>query len=168
MEMKISIHKQISYKMKIIISRVVLFFLGRGIQTLYKQDSIVKHEIMEWKENFVIQITTQNHEVDWRLKKENGKLVPTKLEKTIDLSISFKSIDILFKLVTGRLGVSQAYAEHRFLLKGDIKDAMSFVRVIDRTEGYLFPKFITKGILKQIPKREKSMLEIYTRVLIHT
>ena len=53
-----------------------------------------------------------------------------------------------------RLGVAQAYAEHRFLLKGDIKDAMSFVRVIDRTEGYLFPKFITKGILKQIPKRE--------------
>lgn len=165
--MRISIHKQISHKIKTMISKIVLFFLGRGIQTLYKQDSIVKHEIIDWKENFVIQITTQNHEVDWKLKKENGKLVRTNSEK-IDLSISFKSIDILFKLVTGRLGVAKAYAEHRFLLKGDIKNAMSFVRVIDRTEGYLFPKFMTKGILKQIPKREKSMLEIYARVLIHT
>ena len=100
------------------------------------------------------------------LKKENEKLIRTETEN-IDLSISFKSIDILFKLVTGRLGVAQAYAEHRFLLKGDIKDAMSFVRVIDRTEGYFFPKFITKGILKQIPKREKSMLEIYGRLLLH-
>ncbi len=164
--MKVSIHKQLSNKIKAIISKIVLFFLGRGIQTLYKQDSMVRHEIMGWKENFVIQITTQNHEVDWKIKKENGKLVRTKSE-AIDLSISFKSIDILFKLVTGRLGVAQAYAEHRFLLKGEIKDAMSFVRVIDRTEGYLFPKFMTKGILKQIPKREKSIVEIYGRLLLH-
>lgn len=165
--MKVSIHKQISYKVKIVISKIVLFFLGRGIQTLYKQDSMVRHEIIGWKENFVIQITSQNHEIDWKLKKENGKLVHTESEN-IDLSISFKSIDILFKLVTGRLGVAQAYAEHRFLLKGEIKDAMSFVRVIDRTEGYLFPKFMTKGILKQIPKREKSIAEIYGRLLLHT
>lgn len=165
--MKVSIHKQLSNKIKAIISKIVLFFLGRGIQTLYKQDSMIRHEIMGWKENFVIQITTQNHEVDWKIKKENGKLVRTKSE-AIDLSISFKSIDILFKLVTGRLGVAQAYAEHRFLLKGEIKDAMSFVRVIDRTEGYLFPKFMTKGILKQIPKREKLIVEIYGRLLLHT
>lgn len=165
--MKVSIHKQLSNKIKAIISKIVLFFLGRGIQTLYKQDSMIRHEIMGWKENFVIQITTQNHEVDWKIKKENGKLVRTKSE-AIDLSISFKSIDILFKLVTGRLGVAQAYAEHRFLLKGEIKDAMSFVRVIDRTEGYLFPKFMTKGILKQIPKREKSIVKIYGRLLLHT
>ena len=164
--MRVSIHKKITHRAKTVISKIVLFFLGRGIQTLYNQDSIVKREIMGWKENFVIQITTQNHDVDWKLKKENEKLIRTETEN-IDLSISFKSIDILFKLVTGRLGVAQAYAEHRFLLKGDIKDAMSFVRVIDRTEGYLFPKFITKGILKQIPKREKSMLEIYGRLLLH-
>ena len=164
--MRVSIHKKITHRAKTVISKIVLFFLGRGIQTLYKQDSIVKREIMGWKENFVIQITTQNHDVDWKLKKENEKLIRTETEN-IDLSISFKSIDILFKLVTGRLGVAQAYAEHRFLLKGDIKDAMSFVRVIDRTEGYLLPKFITKGILKQIPKREKSMLEIYGRLLLH-
>lgn len=165
--MKVSIHKKISHKIKKLTSKIVLFFLGRGIQTLYKQDTMVKHEIMEWKENFIIQITTPNNEVDWKIKKENGKLIRTKTENA-DLSISFKSIDILFKLVTGRLGVAQAYAEHRFLLKGEIKDAMSFVRVIDRTEGYLFPKIITNKILKEIPKREKSMLEIYTRVLIHS
>ena len=106
---------------------------------------------MGWKENFVIQITTQNHDVDWKLKKENEKLIRTETEN-IDLSISFKSIDILFKLVTGRLGVAQAYAEHRFLLKGDIKDACSCHRQNGRL---LIPKIYNKRNFKTNSKKGK-------------
>ncbi len=164
--MQIRLHKKISKHIKILISKIVLFFLGRGIQTLAKNDSMVKHEIQQWKENFVIQITTEDKKVNWQIQKRKGTIVRTKQDK-VNLSICFKSVDILFQLVTGRFGVSKAYAEHRFLLQGEIKDAMSFVRVIDRTEGYLFPKFITKSILKEIPKREKSMLEVYGRLLLH-
>lgn len=164
--MKISLDKKISKYFKIIVSKIVLFFLGRGIITLYKNDSIIKQEIESWNENFTIQITTEDTNINWQIQKRNGKLYRVKENKT-NLCISFKSVDILFKLVTGRLGVSKAYAEHRFLLKGEIKDAMSFVRVIDRTEGYLFPSLMTKRILKEVPKREKSMLEIYARLLVN-
>lgn len=164
--MKVSMKKKISNFVKIRISKIVLFFLGRGIQTLYQNDTIVHHEIENWKENFVIQITTENHDINWKIQKKDGKIIRVSEEKE-DLSISFKSVDILFRLVTGRLGVAKAYAQHRFLLKGEIKDAMSFVRVIDRTEGYLFPRFMTKGILKEIPKREKSIWEVYGRLLLH-
>lgn len=164
--MKVSLDKRISKSFKIIVSKVVLFFLGRGIITLFKNDSKIKQEIESWNDNFIIQITTEDTAINWQIQKKQGKLYRVKESKP-NLSISFKSVDILFKLVTGRLGVSKAYSEHRFLLKGEIKDAMSFVRVIDRTEGYLFPSFITKRILKEVPKREKSMVEIYGRLLLN-
>ena len=164
--MKVSLDKKTSKSFKILVSKVVLFFLGRGIITLFKNDSKIKQEIESWEDNFIIQITTEDTAINWQIQKRQGKLYRVKESKP-NLSISFKSVDILFKLVTGRLGVSKAYAEHRFLLKGEIKDAMSFVRVIDRTEGYLFPSIMTKRILKEVPKREKPMLEIYGRLLLN-
>lgn len=164
--MKVSLDKKISKSFKILVSKVVLFFLGRGIITLFKNDSKIKQEIESWEDSFIIQITTEDTSIDWQIQKRQAKLYRVKESKP-NLSISFKSVDILFKIVTGRLGVSKAYAEHRFLLKGEIKDAMSFVRVIDRTEGYLFPSIITKRILKEVPKREKPMLEIYGRLLLN-
>ncbi len=164
--MKVSLDKKISKSFKILVSKVVLFFLCRGIITLFKNDSKIKQEIESWEDNFIIQITTEDTAINWQIQKRQGKLYRVKESKP-NLSISFKSVDILFKLVTGRLGVSKAYAEHRFLLKGEIKDAMSFVRVIDRTEGYLFPSIMTKRILKEVPKREKPMLEIYGRLLLN-
>lgn len=164
--MKVSLDKKISKSFKILVSKVVLFFLGRGIITLFKNDSKIKQEIESWEDSFIIQITTEDTSIDWQIQKRQAKLYRVKESKP-NLSISFKSVDVLFKLVTVRLGVSKAYAEHRFLLKGEIKDAMSFVRVIDRTEGYLFPSIITKRILKEVPKREKPMLEIYGRLLLN-
>ena len=83
----------------------------------------------------------------------------------MDLEITYKSIDVAFLMFTGRLGVSKAYAEHRFTLKGEIGKAMSLVRCIDIVEAYLFPKFITKNILKEIPKKSMGLVRCYGNVL---
>lgn len=70
-------------------------------------------------------------------------------------------------MLTGRLGVSGAYAGHRFTLSGEISEAMSFVRCIDIVEAYLFPKFITKHILKEVPRKQANMLKTYRYVLFN-
>lgn len=44
---------------------------------------------------------------------------------------------------------------------------MGVVRCVDLVESYLFPKFITKNILKEVPKREKSMLSVYRTILFN-
>jgi len=100
-----------------------------------------------------------------KIKKENGKIVRIKEAESMDLEITFKSIDVAFLMFTGRLGVSKAYAEHRFTLKGEIGKAMSLVRCIDIAEAYLFPKFITKNILKEIPKKSMGLVRCYGNVL---
>ena len=164
--MKITITKKIMNVAKTRISRVILFFLARGINTLYHTDDLVKHEVSSWKNGFVVEIKIPDNKVNWRIQKQGNKIVRTKLDEP-DLSICFKSIDSLFLLTTGRLGVAKAYAQHRFMLKGEIAEAMSFVRVIDIVEGNLFPKLMSKRILKEIPKRQKSIIEIYSRLLLN-
>ena len=101
------------------------------------------------------------------VKKENNNIIKLKQTEKIDISIAFKSIDAAFLVLTGRLGVARAYAEHRFTLKGDIAIAMGVVRCVDLVESYLFPKFLTKNILKEVPKREKSMLSVYRTILFN-
>ena len=137
--MKKSLKRKVVIKIKKYISKIVLFFLFRGFKVTCKYDDVVK--------------------------KEDGKLVKLKIAEKLDLEITFKSIDAAFLMFTGRLGVSKAYAEHRFTLKGEIGKAMSLVRCIDVVEAYLFPKLITKNILKEIPKKSMGLARCYGKVL---
>ncbi len=164
--MKKTIKRKIAVRLKILISKIVLFFLYRGFKVTEKKDDSVKKEIEAWNEGFTICINAGVPNVKLNLKKENGKLVRLKQLENAELEIIFKSIDVAFLMFTGRLGVSKAYSEHRFMLKGEISKAMSLVRCIDIVEAYLFPKFITKNILKEIPKKKMGLVRTYAQVLI--
>lgn len=165
--MKISVKKKFSNALKVFISKIVLFFLYRGFKVLYKRDSRIKKELDNLEEGFILELKTYEHGPKLIIKKENNDIVKLKETENADILICFKSIDSAFLVLTGRLGVSNAYAEHRFTLKGDIAVAMGVVRCVDLVESYLFPKFITKNILKEVPKREKSMLSIYRTILLN-
>ena len=162
---KVSRKKKMVSSLKKSVSKVVLFFLYRGFKVLYKKDSRVKKELDALEEGFVLELKTCENGPSLMIKKENGSIVRLKDGERVDISIAFKSIDVAFLVLTGRLGVAQAYAEHRFTLKGDIAVAMGVVRCVDLVEGYLFPRFMTRRILKEEPKREKSVLNIYFSIL---
>ena len=153
--------------MKKLIAKIVLFFLYRGFKVVYKIDEKVKSEIDSWNEGFGIKIITCKNGPSLYIKKENGNIVRVKnKEEKAEIEILFKNFDSAFLLLTGRMGISKAYAQHRFLLKGNIMDAMSFVRCTDIVESYLFPKFITKRILKEVTKRKVNIFIVYIRVII--
>ena len=83
-----------------------------------------------------------------------------------DIMISFKSIDGAFLVFSGQIGTSQAYSQHRFMVKGDIAAVMSAVRCIDLTEAYLFPKIMTKRILRKVPKKQISSILVYCHAIL--
>lgn len=164
---KISNKRKIIVWIKENISRIVLFFLYRGIKVLYKKDSRVKEELDALEDGFSLEMKTSINGPKLIIKKENNDIIKLKETENVDISICFKSVDAAFLVLTGRQGVARAYAEHRFTLKGDIAIAMVVVRCVDLVESYLFPKFITKNILKEVPKREKSMLSIYRTIILN-
>ena len=59
-----------------------------------------------------------------------------------------------------------AYAQHSFTLQGNINAAMGFVRAMEITEGYLFPSFWAKRILKRLPKKRIPTLGVYVFALL--
>ena len=49
--------------------------------------------------------------------------------------------------------------------KGDIARAMSVVRCVDLAEAYLFPKIMTKQILKEVPETRMGLIRTYGAVI---
>jgi len=83
-----------------------------------------------------------------------------------DVTIRFKSPSDAFRVFTGQISVAQAYAQHKFVLRGDMALAMPFVRCVDITEGYLFPDVLAKRILKRLPEKEVSTARVYGSILL--
>ncbi len=156
---------------KKMVSAVILHFLFHGLHVLDRKDERVHAEIDEWEDGFAWGIGMGEGAPALYMKKtERGFLrlsgQETKPEE-LDLMIRFKSVDAAFQVLSGQAGVAASYARHGFVLKGDIARAMSVVRCMDLAEAYLFPKMISRRILKEVPQKRMGLLHTYLAVLGH-
>lgn len=165
--MKVSIKRKMIWQIKVLISKIVLFFLYRGFKVVNKLEPKVYKETANWKEGYTIKIQTCINGPSLLLKKKDNCIIKLKQEQNCDLEIIFKNLDTAFLLLTGRLGIAKAYCEHRFLLKGNIMEAMSLVRCLDIVETYLFPKFIVKHLVKKIEPLKVPRVITYLRVIFN-
>ena len=163
---KLRTSKKLSITVKGIISKVVLFFLYRAIKILAKEDSNIRREFDSWENGLSVALKCSINGPDLYLIKNGSKLIKVKKLEKADIVITFKSLDSAFLVLTGQIGISRAYSEHRFMLTGNISKTMSLVRAIDITEAYLFPSIMTKRILKSLPKKERSTLTIYRKIIL--
>ena len=164
--MNVSWKRRMEYGVKKRITGVVFFFLWRAFKALYRCDSRVKAELDSWPDGLTLHMQAGKDGPHLAVKRTADGPVRVKSDfENAEVDVRFKSLDSAFKLATGRLGVAQAYAQHRFYLYGDIAITMSFVRCVDIIEGYLFPSFITRNILKGAPVKEQSSLAVYRKVL---
>lgn len=80
--------------------------------------------------------------------------------------LKLKSLSISFRLFSGQMGLAQAYAQHAFTLAGEVADVMRLARLVNRAEAYLFPPFITKKFLTELPQLPTSPLRMYARMAL--
>ncbi|SKA99541.1 hypothetical protein SAMN05443428_13616 [Caloramator quimbayensis] len=156
-----------SKKIKSFFARVILYFLGRAFVASAKHDIYVKKEIENWPDSLKILIKIQSFGPCLLMKKEKGtlKYLGSK-EEDCEFAVYFKNIETALLVLTGRLGIDMAYAQHRFSMKGDIiAFGMPFVRCLYIVEAHLFPSFIAKKILKRMPKKGTSSFKIYMGTL---
>lgn len=141
----------------------IFWFLGKGFAACAKYDSRVKYEIDSMPEGFTIMLKIEPYGPYMCISKKDGRLkyMGKKEDNSAAIIISFKNIEAALLVLMGRIGIDRAYAEHRFTLKGDIAYGMTVVRCMYLVENYLFPRFMTKKILKRIPEKEVCSLRIY-------
>lgn len=147
------------------VCRVVLFFLFRALNALSVRDSRVAAEAALWPEQRVLGLEVPGGPALY-IARRGKRLVRLKNAPAPDILIRFKSVRDAFYVFTGQLGVAAAYAQHRFTVRGNVSGTMGFVRCVDLAEGYLFPPFWAKSILKELPEKQLSSLRLYGAVLL--
>lgn len=153
--------------MKRLICSAVFFFLYRGLRVLQKKDTRVREDLSAIPENFSLRLEASPERGAPSVVMVNTAcgIRRGRREDSAKIVVTFKNLDTAFQVVTGRMGISECYARHAFYLKGNINEAMGFIRGMEYVEAYLFPKFMTRRILKRIPKKELPTLAVYAMVL---
>lgn len=165
---KVSVSKRMSNSIKQGISRIVLFFLYRSFQVLYRYDENIRREVDGWKPGLVLCLkAARQGPAVCLIHMDNGIGRLKKYELSdVDMVIEFRSIDAAFLVLSGQIGVAQAYARQSFTMRGSIYDCMSFLPCVEIIEAYLFPKFIAKKVLKKIPTKEIHPVFVYLHAIL--
>lgn len=139
--------------------------LLRALKYLSRKDSRIRAEARNWPQGKTLRLEVPGAAGFTITGTKDGF---QKLPKDTqgDVTIRFKSPADAFKVFTGQISVAGAYAQHKFVLRGDMGLAMPFVRCIDLVEGYLFPSFWAKRLLKRLPKKEVCTARVYQAVLL--
>lgn len=139
--------------------------LFRALKYLSKSDSRIRAEARNWPQgkNLRLEIPSAS---GFTITGTKHGFVKLPKDAEAHVTIRFKSPADAFRVFTGQIGVAQAYAQHKFVLKGSMDLALPFVRCVDLTEAYLFPAVLAKRILKRLPKKEVATARVYQAVLL--
>lgn len=162
------LRRHLSTGVKKAVSSVVLSALFGAFKQLSVMDSRMKEEVASWEDGVIYCLKASKTGPSLILQKQGVSICRLKNAHLSyhDVIIQFKNIDTAFKVLTGQMGLAHAYSAHAFTLQGDIQKTMSFCRCADLAEGYLFPKVMSRRILKEVPKKQHFTLTVYVRILI--
>ena len=107
--------------------------LFRALRFLSYRDSRVQKEACQWPKGKTLRLEIPGARGFTVTGTEHGfRKLPQ--DTPGDVTIRFKSPADAFRVFTGQIGIAQAYAQHRFTLRGNMGLAMPFVRCVDIAE----------------------------------
>lgn len=149
------------------INKVVLAVLPRAMRVLYQKDSRVRAEMESWEKGLTLKLVCGPGGPVLAVRQNDARgLVRLQRAQHTDITMRFKSVSGAFQVLSGQVGISDAYARHMFSLEGDIYQTMSFVRCVEYVEAYLFPPIMSRRILRQVPEKELNPIRVYALALL--
>ncbi len=124
-------------------------------------DTRVLHELELLREGQAYSISVGQGGPCLHVQWKGGRLLRLAAPAEGACALCIKSLPLAFRLFTGQMGLSQAYAWHAFTVQGDLSQVMQLARLVNLVEAYLFPRFITKHILTDIPNLQANPLRVY-------
>ncbi len=144
---------------------IVLQVLFRAMRVLSHCDSRIRQEFRDMPDGLRVRFSVSPAQNSQKLTFVISGDSIQKTREDPDIHIIFKNEPMAFRVFTGRMGIAGAYASHAFILRGNINQAIGIVRVVDLVEAYLFPKIMSRRILKEIPKKQIPTLLVYLRLI---
>ena len=140
--------------MEKIIIKIGLWAIGKALQTGSKLDKDIKKDLHFLPEGFTIalQVYPDIATITWRKVGNRIKFIGNeKVEKT-NLKVIIKSKKAALRMILAQAGIAKSYAQRRIAIEGNTVYAMVLTRMLDKTEAYLFPRFLSKKLLKEVPR----------------
>jgi len=147
------------------------YALGKGSQSASRFNVELKKELEAWPEGYIIMLRVEpNGNELWLQKKGIILKKVTKQSKKADLIILFKNLDTAFKVITTLSNVHTAFSQNRIMVYGNVAQSMVLIRILNIVQAYLFPPFLSKNVLKRVPKfsltQHLGRIRIYTTGLL--
>lgn len=145
--------------------KITFWLLSRSLKVVHKIDKEVEKfwSKIENSNSFAFIIEPKGPCLV--VKREGEKIITTtSCKEQADILFIFKTINSAFSVFSAQKPTIRAYAENRILIKGDIGDIMWVMRIMDRVQFYLFPRFIAKRVIKKFPDwgLGKTLLKKFT------
>ena len=114
--------------------------LFRALKFLSCRDSRVKEEACRWPQGKTLRLEIPGARGFTVTGTEKGfRKLPQ--DTPGDVTIRFKSPDDAFRVFTGQIGIAQAYAQHRFTLRGNMGLPCPLCDVWTLRRGIFSPRF---------------------------
>jgi len=139
--------------LKTTVVKAGFFALARGCESASHFDKGLQEELKSWPESYTImlKVAPNGHEL-WLQKQKDGLKWISKQEKDADLIVLFKNLETAYQIITTQSNVHTAFAQNRIMVYGDVAQSMVLIRVLNIVQAYLFPPFLSKNVLKRVPK----------------
>lgn len=161
---------------------VMLWFVGRALQGISHIDDEVQKELQEnFPEGVVIAMGVEPlasgevkmpalyvKKVGGRFLKFLGCCPPAEVPQ---LTISFKSLAAAMRVFTFQEKTTEAQAYDRFITDGPLTPALAFVRILNRVEITLLPRFIAQKAVRRyekLPHKHLNRIRLYIKTLFPT
>lgn len=147
--------------------KITFWLLGRVFTILHKIDPEVERYWQKIENSNSFGFFIEPSGPCLIIERQEGKIkTSSKCNENADILFIFKTLSSAFEVFTARKSTIRSYAENRILIKGDIGDVMWFIRIVERLEFYLFPRFIAKKVIKRLPDVNFSTLALRRFLLI--
>lgn len=136
------------------------FALGKGMQSASHFDKDFIESMSEFPDGFTFQMVVKPAGPAVVLEKKKGKFIFKGLKplESASLTVYVKTMDAAFMMIVTLLGAAQAFAEHRLIVVGDLPDGLRITKCMNIVQFYLFPKILSKNILRKVPKLTPARL----------
>lgn len=149
-------------KKKSALCKLIFNILIKGMSGVAKYDSEIKDEVASLPDGYKVKLGIFPHNDYVKFVLKNNRVYKTK-DNDCDIEITFKNLKVARRVLLGKLSIAEAFSMHAIVLNGNINHALVLVRIMERTEDYLFPKWYTKAINRK--KKNVSSMKIYLWLL---
>lgn len=155
-----------SYRSKRSVVSASLLVSGVAFELVSKHSPELKAEIADWEDGRVFSLGVLPDGPAISLKKEGDRIrYLGKGYKNPKLKLLFKNIDCAHLMMTGKIGSSAAFAQHRTILHGNLLEAMQTSRAMAIVQSYLLPGPVLKKSMKRAPKPTMAQRLLKARIM---